>query len=421
MRFALPALCLTFAALAALIASQSQSHAYSSIKVFDNGEAGFGREVRWEMAATRTNQANGRILYRIGVNGTADTLTGPFNEFAAIQKAFSVWASIDGLDLDFEFAGTTSNPAEDGNDDVNTIYWATGGFGPGELAVTTTTFDVTNGQILDADLAFNDDYVWDTYAENVTVGSAGRSAIRQTAVHEIGHFLGLDHSFLGRATLFPFTDAGAISGISLAHDDISGLYAAHADPSALTPNQNGSVSGTVTLSGTGRLGVQVTLIDTATGRPIVSALSDRATPVSTAGAYRIENVPAGNYWVVASPILTTDIGFYYSQAETLTDFSPTILGVAADMSGAPTILSVGQNEDLAGIDFALTAAAGFFEANDTVATASAIAVGDALGARIESTSDLDHYRFNAQQGETVSIRVHADGMGSDLNPFLVLY
>lgn len=401
------------------LALHEAAKAYSSIRVSDTANAAFGTEVRWNPAATgRTNISNGRILYKVGAAGTTNTITGPGDEVSEVQRAFEAWGAVEGLSLEFEFDGLVTTPVEDGNDDINTVYWATGDFGPGELAVTTTTFDTATGEILDADLAFNDDFVWDTIADTTSLGTPGRTYIRSVGIHEIGHFLGLDHSFHGPATLFPFTDEGAISPISLEHDDVAGLIKDHPLTSPLTPNRTSTVAGTVIVTGGGGVnGVMVTLIDVETGSPVVSSLSERAHGAVNDGEYLIPQVPAGNYWVFATPILPGEIGAYFSGA--FTNFIARVHGVPSGSVGAPTILRVGPNQAITGIDFALDALDPF-EPNDTTANATPIAIGEAAAAIIGSQNDIDLFSFTAEAGERVTIQVHADGQGSALNPYFVV-
>lgn len=413
MKLALAAL-VTAAALL-LLTSTSQPSAFSWIRVAT------GQNVAWDTTATRNNQRNGRILYRVGNLGTADraNFVGPINEFQAIQRSFNVWRNIRGCRLDFEFDGTVDNPSANLNDDINTIYWTSNQLPPGTFAVTHSAFDTATGQYLDADLVFNDrDFAWDTLPANPTTGTPGRSYIEQIAVHEIGHMLGLDHTFLGQSSMFPFTEAGAINYLNLKTDDKAPLIDAYPDSRVDLP-ATASISGRVTSpAGDGRFGVQVVLIDVATRSAVIAAMSDRAQGAGLAGDYRIDGIPPGNYWVVASKVFTGELGSYYSSS--FTDFLPTVRGVDTGTSGVPTMLSLAGGTSLTNIDLTVRNQPNPFEPNNTTAQATPVSVGHAVAAKIDTAGDVDWFSVQLVQGEQAVIHVHADSFGSELNPELQL-
>jgi hypothetical protein len=411
--------------LAALSLTSDRAAAYSRIRVATSSTAGaVGSDAVWDLGTPRSNVAKRRIKYVVGTAGTPDraSFTGGANadtEFQALQQSFAKWRDIADCDLDFEFAGAVTAPTANGNDDVNTVFWTSTGVTAGTFAETTTTFDTTNGKILDADLVFNDrDFAWDVLPASPTAGTAGRSYIEQIATHELGHFCGLDHSFNAIATMFPYTDPGAINFLSLEQDDISATRFKHPDPDSPATTL-ATVAGKVTSAGTGRLGVLVTLIDVATRKTIVSALTDRTTTAAQVGDFTVRDVPPGNYWVLATRIFTADIGSYYSSS--FTSFLPTARGQTSGTITAPTILAVKAGDALTGIDFAVSSLASPLEPNNDSAHASAITLGQAFGGRIDTTGDADYFQFSATQGDTVKLQVHADALGQELNPEMTLY
>ncbi|NUQ34720.1 MAG: class I SAM-dependent methyltransferase [Planctomycetaceae bacterium] len=397
--------------------------AYTYIRVSTSSDPDVvGAAVSWDLSDnSRPNINDGRVQYVIGEAGTedADDFDGPFTEFQAIQRSFIQWRNIEGSDIDFEFTGLVENPVDDANDDVNTIFWDDSGFDAGVFAVTITSFDTSNGDIVDADLIFNDaDWVWDTIAEDDTSGVSGRTYIENIAVHEIGHFIGLDHPFVNNSSLFPYTDSGAISLISLSTDDMAPMMATYPAAGGADPDL-ATVSGTVTSSGTGRLGIHVTLIDIATGEAVISALTGDDTSATNIGEYEIVNVPPGNYWVIASKSNIDNLGSYYSTG--FTSFLPAARGVDAGTVGAPDILQVTPGANLTDIDLEVINITTVFEDDDDFGDATAIAIGDAVGSRLENSADEDYFSFPATLDEVVRIQVHADAMGQDLNPEITLY
>src|SRR5206468_2557086 len=83
---------------------------------------------------------------------------------------------------------------------VNVVYFEDTGWDgkdiDGTFATTKVHFD-PSGQILDADIAIN------SGRHDVSVASAGNGAdLVSILTHEVGHFLGLDHSADANAVMF---------------------------------------------------------------------------------------------------------------------------------------------------------------------------------------------------------------------------
>lgn len=88
------------------------------------------------------------------------------------------------------------------------------------IALTTITFAVESGEILDADIEVNSANVeLSTGDDNVT------SDLQSVLTHELGHFFGLAHSRVSTATMNANYDRGDISFRSLSTDDASGICA----------------------------------------------------------------------------------------------------------------------------------------------------------------------------------------------------
>ncbi|HWV37710.1 MAG TPA: myxosortase-dependent metalloprotease, MXAN_2677/MXAN_2678 family [Vulgatibacter sp.] len=99
---------------------------------------------------------------------------------------------------------------------------------PTVIALTTATFREKTGEILDADIEFNEaDFVF-TDVDGPPCGESATTScvstdLQNTATHEIGHFIGLDHSPDPDSTMFGSASTGEIDKRELAPDDEAGI------------------------------------------------------------------------------------------------------------------------------------------------------------------------------------------------------
>jgi hypothetical protein len=112
-----------------------------------------------------------------------------------------------------------------------------------------------------------------------------------TLVHEFGHTLGLQHTLTSAVMSTAITRA-TTKGAPLAADDIAGISTLY--PVAGYAASTGSITGTVTLSG-GPINM-ASVVALSTNGTAVSALSNPD------GAYRIDGVPPGQYYIYVHPL-----------------------------------------------------------------------------------------------------------------------
>jgi hypothetical protein len=266
-------------------------------------------------------------------------------EIAAVQACFDQWQSVPGSSLKFEFAGFVSPTGMDvRRDNTNVVFWAKqstlvdgGAMNISGLRAWTSVQFANDGSILEADIVLNgSQYQWFTDF-NDTVSQA--QFIESVLLHEIGHFIGLDHSAAGGATL-----AIGASGVSpeagLSEDEVAAMRFLY--PSATTVSAK--IFGIVRLSGNPILGAAVVAEDSHGN--LAGATVTRAD-----GTYDLAGLPAGTYHVRVAPLdpANTGVEKLIRGADVAPEYAAAVTSFAATTNFAIT-LSAGQNRAL---DFAL--------------------------------------------------------------------
>jgi hypothetical protein len=145
----------------------------------------------------------------------------------AIRAGADAWQQQSGASFAFAFAGYSTQDTNT-NDGVNLVMFRNAASGSA-LATTYSWFSGT--RIVDADIVF-----WDAGFQFVTGNGAcsGGFFIEDIATHEFGHALGLGHSTVSTATMYPSISACSQQARTLDADDIAGVL-------SLYPNRNAPV------------------------------------------------------------------------------------------------------------------------------------------------------------------------------------
>ncbi|TNE48829.1 MAG: matrixin family metalloprotease [Deltaproteobacteria bacterium] len=138
-----------------------------------------------------------------------------------LQASFSKWESPNCSALVFAYKGATGSIWNQ-NDSSNVLIWNSQipdpNF-PTALALTIPTYVNATGAYTDADIIYNASYPWSANPTSQQYDVVG------TSTHEIGHLLGLDHTQVASATMFPTASPGVCSCRTLKQDDIDGVCA----------------------------------------------------------------------------------------------------------------------------------------------------------------------------------------------------
>jgi hypothetical protein len=151
---------------------------------------------------------------------------------AAVRAGADTWAIQSDATFSFAYAGT-STQATNTFDSVNLVMFRNAASGS---AIATTYWWSSGTNILDTDIVF-----WDGsfrfYTGTSGCTGSGSFYIEDIAAHEFGHALGLGHSTISGATMYPSTSACNAGNRLLDPDDVAGvevLYPPTLPPSAPT-------------------------------------------------------------------------------------------------------------------------------------------------------------------------------------------
>lgn len=145
----------------------------------------------------------------------------------AIRAGADAWKLQSGASFSFAFAGYSSQTTNT-NDGINLIMFRNVSMGS---AIATTYTWFSGARLIDADMVF-----WDAGFQFFT-GTSGCSNgfyIEDVATHEFGHALGLGHSTVTSATMYPSISYCSQQSRSLDADDIAAVLALY-PPTAVPP------------------------------------------------------------------------------------------------------------------------------------------------------------------------------------------
>ena len=234
-------------------------------------------------------------------------ISGSREQADVARQSFKTWSLIPTADVRLsEGAPTSAQFAYDGKNVVVTNLssndWTSFGLGSSVLAFTATaSFDMGGivdklgrpvtfaGQLMEADIVFNPSYEFST--EDVV--PTDKIDFQSVLTHEIGHFLGLDHSPIASSTMFWTTTRGSKTQRTLGPDDVAGLSSIY--PTAAF-SAKGILKGTVRDTANAPVYGAVVIALNGSGQPVASAITDPN------GQYTIMGLDSGSYSVYAQAL-----------------------------------------------------------------------------------------------------------------------
>lgn len=181
-----------------------------------------------------------QVHYHINEAGSADLHQGLITDELrqSIIGSFETWNEPECSNLELIYQELTERDEigyidDLGTDNINVVVWRDDDWPYGSyaaVALTTVTFRPSTGFIVDADIEMNGAMYVFTDSDDPAETEVD---VRNTLTHEVGHFLGLDHSSERNATMFGTAPPGELQKRVLHPVDIAGvchIYPEGAEP-----------------------------------------------------------------------------------------------------------------------------------------------------------------------------------------------
>lgn len=179
--------------------------------------------VRWTDAGNAVHWHQSSVT--ICLDESLSEIGDPKEVGDVIAEAFATWEGSGVLPTTFDVVecGPSGANIDDPSDGRNVVGAISGRwpYATHANAVTLVSYDSTTGIIVDVDILFHADIRWSL----TNVPPEDSYDLLDTATHEVGHLIGLEHSERQRATMYEVASPGSVVRRTLHDDDISGVRA----------------------------------------------------------------------------------------------------------------------------------------------------------------------------------------------------
>lgn len=213
----------------------------------------------------------------------------------AMQAALDSWSAMDSSEVRFlRLTSTPSEEARPGGEHVVTFADTTANRAVVRDAVAVTVmFWNRDGVITGTDILFNPAHSYSTNLE------PGTFDIQATMTHEAGHALGLDHSGIIGASMFPVASRASHALARLSSDDKA--FAAAVYPKAVNRSNFASLQGSVKTAQGTPVSHALVVAQSTSRNIVVGSLTDGGLS-GAGGNYEIASIPPGSYVIWAEPL-----------------------------------------------------------------------------------------------------------------------
>lgn len=138
---------------------------------------------------------------------------------SAMQSAIADWQNIPGKSYTIAYGGRSSLAVPNPDDNVNSVVWMQNDwpYSPEVISVTSYSYYIQDPpRLVDADIMLNSKYHYSIVDSDHSVD------LRKVLLHELGHVLGLAHTSVYHASLYPYFNL--LDAPSLKPDDRAGVH-----------------------------------------------------------------------------------------------------------------------------------------------------------------------------------------------------
>ncbi|MAU93451.1 MAG: hypothetical protein CMJ93_04515 [Planctomycetes bacterium] len=244
--------------------------------------------IRITLGGKTLNWSSNTISYNIHTAGSDDISDN--SHIPAIEHAFQSWSDVSGSNINLVRGADTASGSTGGSGHTITFDETnSSGFfpsGSGIVAITPISYMLADGRITDADILFNGNQF--AFSTDQTPGTFD---VQDVLTHEVGHFIGLDHSPVVSGTMWPYVSQTQWLHRSLSQDDEAGAIA------VATGSGQTKVTGTIRKPGsTSGLAGAIVSASLTDGRFIAS------TTTNSNGNFTLRGMPAGDYYIHIDPL-----------------------------------------------------------------------------------------------------------------------